>query len=163
MGAHFNQLDSVRVLIRDRKIVRFQKIVSTSCSSAHLITYLWTTLGIYLVSFFSCMRVLLWSEGGFKPMHLVNKKMLVAALLMFLFASLDVAFHLRHNLEAFIWFDGDPIEDFDKTSSWINVISMGFYVAQTFVGDSILVRPFSPMLSGCILVSSAAIPMLDCV
>jgi len=95
--------------------------------------------GIFLVSFFSCLRALLWSDGWFKPVHLLNKKMVFASLLMFIFASLDVAFHLRHNLEAFVYFDGDPIDDFDKTSNWINVIKMACYVAQTFVGDSILI------------------------
>jgi len=86
----------------------------------------------------ACLRVLLWSEGWFKPFRIVNKKMLLASLLMLIFASLDVAFHLRHNLEAFIWFNGDPVDDFERTSYWLNVIKMGCYVAQTFVGDSIL-------------------------
>ncbi|KJA15851.1 hypothetical protein HYPSUDRAFT_172188 [Hypholoma sublateritium FD-334 SS-4] len=95
--------------------------------------------GIFLVSFFACMRALLWSGTWFKPFHMWNKKMLTASLLMFTVASLDVAFHLRHNLEAFIWFDGDPIEDFDRTSAWLNVIAMGCYVVQTFIGDAILI------------------------
>lgn len=94
--------------------------------------------GIFLVSFFSCMRVLLWSEGWFKPFHIINKKMFLAALTMFIFASLDVAFGLRHNLDAFIAFEGDPIDEFTKTSNWLNVMKMVCYVAQTFVGDSIL-------------------------
>ena len=55
-------------------------------------------------------------------------QMVAASVLMFTFASLDVAFHLRHNLEAFIWFDGDPIDDFEKTSAWLNVIAMACYV-----------------------------------
>ncbi|TFK38572.1 hypothetical protein BDQ12DRAFT_747923 [Crucibulum laeve] len=93
---------------------------------------------IFLVTFFNCLRVLLWKEGNFKPQNLIHYKMLVAALLMFLFASLDVAFHLRHNLDAFINFEGDPIDDFSNTSNWINVVKMGCYVAQTFIGDSIL-------------------------
>ena len=32
-----------------------------------------------------------------------------------------------------------PIDEFNKTQSWINVMKMGCYVAQTFVGDAILV------------------------
>ena len=60
---------------------------------------------------------------------------------MFIIASLDVAFHLRHNLQAFVWNNGSgAIEEFNKTSNWLNVVTMGCYVAQTFVGDSILVR-----------------------
>lgn len=73
--------------------------------------------------------------------------MLVAALLMFLFASLDVAFHLRHNLEAFVYFDVHPIETFEQTSNWINVMKMACYVAQTFIGDSILVSAYALRVS----------------
>jgi hypothetical protein len=97
--------------------------------------------GIFLVSFFSCMRALLWSDGSFKPFRQVNVKMSIASLVMFIIASLDVAFHLQHNLEAFVWNNGlTPVEEFNMTSNWINVMKMGCYVAQPFVGDSILVR-----------------------
>ncbi|KAF9473129.1 hypothetical protein BDN70DRAFT_817686 [Pholiota conissans] len=90
--------------------------------------------------FYGCIRVLLWSDKWFKPFHVMNKKMITAALLMFVFASLDVAFHLRHNLEVFIYFAGNSaIEEFDKTSNWLNVMGMACYVAQTFVGDAILI------------------------
>ncbi|PPQ97458.1 hypothetical protein CVT26_002806 [Gymnopilus dilepis] len=95
--------------------------------------------GVYLVSFFNCIRTLVWFEGRFKSWHDLNYMMLLAAILMFMFATLDVAFHLRHNLEAFIYFRGDPVEEFDQTADWINVIAMVFYVLQTFVGDSILI------------------------
>jgi len=80
---------------------------------------------------------------------------------MFIIASLDVAFHLRHNLEAFIWYNGPAIEVFNKTSSWINVVKMGCYVAQTFVGDSILVRTIMNSLGTTLNISFADIPMLD--
>lgn len=100
----------------------------------------WTFQGIYLVTFFDCIRVLLWLDGGFKPKDIINKKMLIAALLMFVFGSLDLAFGLRHNIVAFIDFEGDPIEQFTNTSYWVNVMKMVCFVAQTFVGDAILVR-----------------------
>lgn len=104
--------------------------------------------GIFLVTFVRCMRVLLWAERHFKPLSLINKKMLIAALLMFTFATMDVAFHLRHNLEAFVYFNSEsPIETFDKTSNWINVMKMACYVAQTFVGDAILVSDQPPQCS----------------
>jgi len=97
-------------------------------------------LGIFLVSFFACIKVLLWVDRWFKPFHTVNFKMLSAALIMFTLASLDVAFHLRHNLEAFVIYEGDPIEEFERTGYWLSVGKMVTYVAQTFVGDLILVR-----------------------
>ncbi|KAF8900845.1 hypothetical protein CPB84DRAFT_1778517 [Gymnopilus junonius] len=95
--------------------------------------------GVSLVSFFNCLRVLLLSEGRFKPLHQINKTVIFAASLMFIFATLDVTFHLRHNLEAFVYFNGDPEAEFDKVSNWINVMPLVLYVLQTFVGDSILI------------------------
>lgn len=86
------------------------------------------------------MRVLLWSDGGLKPRKSINFMLLSAALAMFLFGTMDIAFGLRHNLDAFIYYDGNPIDEFANTSYWVNVMKMGNYVAQTFVGDSILVR-----------------------
>jgi len=66
--------------------------------------------------------------------------MVVAALLMFVFGSLDVAFGLRHNIDAFVSI-GDPDKVFADISNWINVMKMVDYVAQTFIGDAILVGP----------------------
>jgi hypothetical protein len=94
---------------------------------------------MFLITFFGCVRVLVWSDGRLKPHSKINYKMLVAALLMFIFASMDVAFGLQHNIDAFIYFDGDPIDEFSDTSNWINVMKMVNYVAQTFIGDCILV------------------------
>lgn len=94
---------------------------------------------MFLITFVSCVRVLVWSDRRWKPNSEINYKMLVAAILMFIFASMDVAFGLRHNIEAFIYFDGDPIVQFSNTSNWINVMKMVNYVAQTFIGDCILV------------------------
>jgi hypothetical protein len=96
--------------------------------------------GIFLESFFSCLKALLWSEGTIKPFRQLNITILIASLTMFTIASLDVGFHLRHNLEAFVWYNGPAVERFNKTSSWINVANTGCHVAQTLIGDFILVR-----------------------
>jgi hypothetical protein len=66
--------------------------------------------------------------------------MSIASLTMFTIASLDVGLHLRHNLEAFVWYNGPAVEGFTQTSSWINVANTGCHVAQTLIGDSSLVR-----------------------
>ncbi|KAF9467494.1 hypothetical protein BDZ94DRAFT_1232876 [Collybia nuda] len=96
-------------------------------------------VGLFMASvFYGCVRVLVWSDGRLKSHSKINYKMLVAAILMFIFASMDVAFGLRHNIDAFIYFDGDPIDEFSDTSNWINVMKMVNYVAQTFIGDCIL-------------------------
>ncbi|KAF8622046.1 hypothetical protein AX15_007329 [Amanita polypyramis BW_CC] len=57
---------------------------------------------------------------------------------MFSFATVDVAFGLRHNIEAFVYFEGEATQYFEDISSWVNVMKMICYVGQTFVGDAIL-------------------------
>ncbi|KIY49640.1 hypothetical protein FISHEDRAFT_23253, partial [Fistulina hepatica ATCC 64428] len=95
---------------------------------------------IYLVTFFSCIRVLVWSpQRRVKKWSELNKPMSIATLLMCLFASLDIAFGLCHNLDAFVFYDGDPIKELDDASYWVNVMKMVDYVAMTFIGDLILV------------------------
>ncbi|RDB21603.1 hypothetical protein Hypma_011202 [Hypsizygus marmoreus] len=95
--------------------------------------------GMFLVTFIGCLRVLLLSEGHrLKPLNSINYKMLIPAILMFIFGSLDVAFGLQHNIEAFIYFQGDPIDEFNNNSNWLVVMKMVNYVAQTFIGDAIL-------------------------
>lgn len=97
--------------------------------------------GIYLVTFFSCIRVLLWRDGKRKEWSAINKTMVVAALLMLVFASLDVAFGLRHNLDAFVYEFAKgqhPKVEFAKISKWLNVMKFVNYSAQTFIGDGIL-------------------------
>ncbi|KAF8345147.1 hypothetical protein F5887DRAFT_1282876 [Amanita rubescens] len=94
--------------------------------------------GMFLITFFHCLRVLVWEDGHIKSWRRLHWKMLVASLLMFIFASLDVAFGLRHNIEAFVYFQGGAIEDFERLSNWVNVMKMVDYVGQTFVGDAIL-------------------------
>ncbi|PFH53622.1 hypothetical protein AMATHDRAFT_73422 [Amanita thiersii Skay4041] len=93
---------------------------------------------VFLVTFFHCLRILLSTDIRLKRPREINWMMLIAALLMFIFASLDVAFGLRHNIEAFIYFQGDPVQNFADISNWVNVMKMGNFVAQTFVGDAIL-------------------------
>ncbi|KAH6905140.1 hypothetical protein BKA70DRAFT_1431226 [Coprinopsis sp. MPI-PUGE-AT-0042] len=120
---------------------------------------------IYLVTFVNCLKTLLWIDGGFKPLHQLHHKMLVAALLMFVFGSLDVAFHLRHNLDAFV---GAPnpqavLDHFNDTSNWINVMKMAAYVMQTFVGDAILLyRCWIIYNRGWMVVALPALLWLGC-
>ncbi|RDB21602.1 hypothetical protein Hypma_011203 [Hypsizygus marmoreus] len=96
-------------------------------------------LGMFLVTFVGCLRVLLLSDvHKLKAPNSINYVMLIPAILMFIFASLDVAFGLQHNIEAFIYFQGDPIEEFNNNSNWLVVMKMVNYVAQTFIGDAIL-------------------------
>ncbi|KAJ3847769.1 hypothetical protein EV368DRAFT_22862, partial [Lentinula lateritia] len=106
------------------------------------------TYGVFLTTFVMCLHGLLYSPTHrfhLKPFFKVNYRMLIAALLMFTFASLDVAFGLCHNIKAFVTLNrngNDPEtaeEVFDDVGNWINVMKFVDYVAQTFIGDSILI------------------------
>lgn len=67
--------------------------------------------------------------------------MLVAAILMAIFGTLNVAFALRFNLDAFVWYKGPggPTGKFENISYWVNVMKTVDYVVQTLIGDLILV------------------------
>ncbi|KAH7889178.1 hypothetical protein F5I97DRAFT_1934143 [Phlebopus sp. FC_14] len=106
--------------------------------------------GVYLVTLFHCLRALLWSESDGRFKSQINWSMLIPALLLCLFATLDVAFGLRHLLDAFVYYQGPggPAEELSDISYWVNVMKIYSTagvrqtvdsVAQTYIGDAILV------------------------
>jgi len=122
-----------------------------SCVFALVMRFLTHCLvGMFLITFFHCLRVLVWEDGHIRSWRRLHWKMLIASLLMFTFASLDVAFGLRHNIEAFVYFQDGAIEDFERLSNWVNVMKMVDYVGQTFVGDAILVCSSLILESQCL-------------
>lgn len=82
--------------------------------------------GIYLVTFGLCVRVLFCGRRGTKRRKRYNWSLIVVAALMFIFATLDVAFGLRHNLDAFVFYrgPGGPITEFQNISYWVNVMKV---------------------------------------
>lgn len=56
-----------------------------------------------------------------------------------------VAFGLRHNLDAFIFYNGPggPAAEFKDIRYWVNIMKTVDFVAQTSIGDAILVRTHS--------------------
>ena len=88
---------------------------------------------------------------------------LVVTLLLFVFATLDVALLLRHVLDAFIWYKGPggAIAEFSDISYWVNVMKTVAYAAQTSIGDGMLVSN-RPLPGGKNLTSTTnpGIPML---
>jgi len=82
--------------------------------------------GIYLVSLFYCMRALLWSQVNRKMKNDINWPMLVVTLLLATFATLDVAFGLRHVLDAFIFYKGPggAATELEDISYWVNVMKV---------------------------------------
>ena len=90
------------------------------------------------MSFGMCMHTML-----VKARHRQGKRnsFLIVALLLFVFATLDVAFLLRHVLDAFIWYQGPggAIGEFSDISYWVNAMKTVNYVAQTSIADGMLV------------------------
>ena len=80
--------------------------------------------GIYLVTLGLCIRALFWGSTGKKDRY--NWPLIVVAGFMFVFATLDVAFGLRHNLDAFIFYKGTggANAEFEDISYWVNVMKV---------------------------------------
>ena len=59
-----------------------------------------------------------------------------------------MAFGLRHNLDAFVFYTGPggATAEFGDISYWVNVMKSADYVAQTAIGDAILVRDILMLL-----------------
>ncbi|SJL11543.1 uncharacterized protein ARMOST_14947 [Armillaria ostoyae] len=64
--------------------------------------------------------------------------MVAASLWLLVFSTLYVACHLRFILDAFIYSNGEPIDTFQDMSHPVNVMLLVTFVAQTFMGDCIL-------------------------
>ena len=94
--------------------------------------------GLYLVSFGMCMYIMLVKSRSKNRQRII---FLIVALLLFTFATLDVALLLRHVLDAFIWYHGPggPNGEFSDISYWVNAMKSANYVIQTSIGDAVLV------------------------
>lgn len=96
------------------------------------------TYGMYLVTLVICARALFFDAQGIK--RILNWPMIVVMTLMAIFATLDVALGLRHNLEAFIYYSGPggPEAEFDNISYWVNVMKVrNAYTARGFGADDL--------------------------
>ncbi|KAI0702043.1 hypothetical protein C8T65DRAFT_579352, partial [Cerioporus squamosus] len=97
--------------------------------------------GMVLITVTYGLRVLLWSrDGHLKSRASINWIMVGATLVMFTIATLEMAFGLQHNLQAFIYYTGPggANGEFSDISNWVNVMRTADYVAQTFIGDGIM-------------------------
>jgi len=79
--------------------------------------------GIYLVSLVYCVRLLLWDKNGNRKPKL-NWVIIATTTLIAIFVTMDLAFNLRHVLDAFIFYTGPggPIEQLTAISNWLNVM-----------------------------------------
>ncbi|KAF8208510.1 hypothetical protein K438DRAFT_1712167 [Mycena galopus ATCC 62051] len=98
--------------------------------------------GIYLVTFFLCLRALLFN-AELEPRRLrdLNWPMLALVFVMGTFATLDVVVGLLHNIQAFVMFKGPggAAADFSNISDWVNIVKTVDVVAQTTIGDGMLI------------------------
>ena len=80
--------------------------------------------GIYLVTIWITARALFFDALGERKK--VNWPMVAVMSLMAVFATLDVALGLKHNLDAFIFYTGPggPQEEFENISYWVNVMKV---------------------------------------
>ncbi|KAJ4490956.1 hypothetical protein J3R30DRAFT_3278392 [Lentinula aciculospora] len=74
----------------------------------------------------------------FKRRKDVHVHMIVAAICLSFFATLDLAAGIRLNLRVFLYLRGNTVDDFSDISYWVNVLKMVAFVGQVLTGDSIL-------------------------
>ncbi|KAH7882666.1 hypothetical protein F5I97DRAFT_1931276 [Phlebopus sp. FC_14] len=97
--------------------------------------------GVNLITLVQCLHSLLWSDAANSFKRKINWPMLTVTLLMGLVATLDVAFALRHNLYAFVYYTGPggAAAAFANIAYWVNVMKAVDYIIQTIIGDGMLV------------------------
>jgi hypothetical protein len=88
------------------------------------------------------MNTLLLSDGHLKPFHSINYVSTIAALLMFSIATFDIGVVVSRNIKWFVDADPRTISSIAGISNWWSVAEVSNFVAQSFIGDAILVcRP----------------------
>ncbi|KAJ7719956.1 hypothetical protein B0H16DRAFT_1218975, partial [Mycena metata] len=98
--------------------------------------------GIYLVTFFLCLRSLLFKANfELKWFSDLNWPMLLVTLIMCVFSTLDVAIGLMHNIQAFILYKGPggASQELSRISDWVNIIKTVDVLLQTTLGDGMLI------------------------
>ncbi|OBZ77776.1 hypothetical protein A0H81_02386 [Grifola frondosa] len=97
--------------------------------------------GIYLVTVGISLRLLLSTRDGWKARSTMKGAMLTIVILMAIFATLDVAVRLRYTLYVFIWWagPGNVQQLLEDKSHWTNIVANVDYVAETVIGDCMLV------------------------
>lgn len=101
--------------------------------------------GIFLVSFFPCMRVLLW-DHGFKPKSMVRWPMVFVAVVLAAIATMDISYTFLLNLRAFVLYKGPggSLAVFNDISYWVSVMQVSVQYPPTLYGFLI-----GPTVSPC--------------
>ncbi|KAJ8502353.1 hypothetical protein ONZ45_g11850 [Pleurotus djamor] len=97
--------------------------------------------GFVLVSFPPCIHALLWSNGARKPPSSIQWPMLLVAIVLAAFATLEMSLTLLHSIKAFILYKGagGPIEQLTNISDWMNIMGTVNVVFPIIFGDGVLI------------------------
>ncbi len=94
-------------------------------------------LGFFLITFVQCIDILLrdTTRSGWRAPRSINWPMLVVAILLFVFATLDVALGVVHNIQAFVYSSGKdgPTAEFSQISDWINIMRVWSRQTRLFI------------------------------
>ncbi|KAF5370986.1 hypothetical protein D9615_010000 [Tricholomella constricta] len=95
--------------------------------------------GMNIISFFVCLTTLLLVEGKFRPRRNIHYIMLCAALALFTISTFDAVVTLHFNVSLFVRRDPRTDAESEGLHQWWSVASFICFIAQTFLGDVILI------------------------
>ncbi|KAJ8464015.1 hypothetical protein ONZ45_g17386 [Pleurotus djamor] len=97
--------------------------------------------GFVLFTFPPCVQALLWSNDIRKPYSSIQWPMLLIAIVLVVFATLDVTLNMLHAIKAFIFYKGvgGAIEEYTNISDWINIMGTVDVVFPIILGDGVLI------------------------
>jgi hypothetical protein len=84
-------------------------------------------VGLFLVTFFLCMRALLFDDDSLKKKEHIHWPMLAVALLIFFFVISGSILLLVRNIKAFVFYTGPGGSEveFKEVSSILNILGVG--------------------------------------
>jgi hypothetical protein len=95
-----------------------------------------------------CITSLTVMDGRFKSFHNLNHMMVVASSLMFFIATFDMGVAFQHDIKIFVQYDPKADVRVVGLRNFWSMANFATFVAQTFIGDAILVCSFHQG-SGC--------------
>lgn len=90
------------------------------------------------ITFMDCQRVLLWSNGHFRPKSVINFSLVIVASVMFAIATVDITFGIKNAMSTFAFYQGSggPEDYLAIFANWKTLKTALFFV-QTVIGDGV--------------------------
>ncbi|KAH9831450.1 uncharacterized protein C8Q71DRAFT_782615 [Rhodofomes roseus] len=97
------------------------------------------TYGVHVVTFAACKYT--WFHRAHKPHVSRCWPWMLVAIAFFVFGTCDVAFNFYNNLIAFIFYTGPggANAEFDRLSTWVNVIRSIWFTLNIALSDAVLI------------------------